>query len=83
MTLTGHTCQELLCKALNVGQGKREVIVVFEEVEYGAREKPRNDADVISVVEAVNEVNAFAVGSLERVGNGSAGQKPTNSSRKD
>ena len=51
-------------------QGEGEVVIVLEEVEDGAREEPRNDADVVPVVEAVDKVNAFAVGNLERVANG-------------
>ena len=48
-------------------QGEREVVVVFEEVEYRAREEACHDADVVPVVEAVDEVNAFAESRLERV----------------
>lgn len=59
-TRTSHRRQELLGERLNVARRKGRVLILLEEVEDRLGEEFRDDADVVTEVEAVEQVDAFA-----------------------
>lgn len=58
--LTSDTGDELPSKVLDVSHRERCELVLLEEVEDGRSEKLEHETDVVPVVEAFHEMNAFA-----------------------
>lgn len=58
-TPTGHTCEELSSKVLDLATGERNKAVSLEKVKHTLTEQIGDDADVVAVIEAIPQVDAF------------------------
>lgn len=58
-TPTGYTREELSSKVLDLAAGERNKAVAFQEIKHALSEQIGDNANVVSVIEAIPQVDAF------------------------
>ena len=67
VSLTGHAGKQLTCKVLDLTAGKRHKPVTLQKIKHTLPEEIGHNADVVSEIKTITEVDALvAVGLVVR-----------------